>query len=91
MKNTDSGPSDRQTLKSGEYPQVEDALYTWFLQERNRHTPISGEIIWETAKYLYKIIMKKDDFSSNLLFLIILQYIGPIMSDYQDCTVFVVT
>jgi hypothetical protein len=40
VKNTDSGPSDRQTLKSGEYLEVEDALYTWFLQERNRHTPI---------------------------------------------------
>jgi hypothetical protein len=27
VKNTDSGPSDRQTLKSCEYPEVEDALY----------------------------------------------------------------
>jgi hypothetical protein len=33
VKNTDSGPSDRHTLKSGEYPEVEDTLYTWFLQE----------------------------------------------------------
>jgi hypothetical protein len=30
VKNSDSGPSDRQNLKSGEYPEVEDALY--FLQ-----------------------------------------------------------
>jgi hypothetical protein len=45
VKNTDSSPSDRLTLKCDEYPEVEDALYTWFLQERNRHTPISGEII----------------------------------------------
>jgi hypothetical protein len=58
VKNTDSGPSDRQTLKSGEYPEAEDALYTRFLQEHNRHTPISGEIIREKAKYFYKIIIK---------------------------------
>jgi hypothetical protein len=36
VKDTDSSPSDRQSLKSGENPEVEDALYTWFLQERNR-------------------------------------------------------
>jgi hypothetical protein len=45
VKNTDSIPSEGQALKSGEYPEVESALYTWFLQEHNRHTPISGEII----------------------------------------------
>jgi hypothetical protein len=42
VKNTDSGTSNRQTKKSGEYPEVEDALYIWVVQERNRHTPISG-------------------------------------------------
>jgi hypothetical protein len=57
-KNTDSCPSDRQTLKSGEYPEARDALYTWFLQEHNRYTPISWEIIREKAKYLYKVIIK---------------------------------
>jgi hypothetical protein len=65
VKNTDSGPSDRQTLKSGEYPEVEDALYTWFLQEHDRHTRISGEIIREKSKYFYKMIMKKDDFRAS--------------------------
>ena len=58
-KNTDSGPCDRQTVKSGEYSEY--ALYTGFLQECNRHTPISGEIIWEKEKYFYKMITKKDD------------------------------
>jgi hypothetical protein len=65
VKNTDSGPSDRQNLKSGEYPEVEDVLYTWFLQEHNRHTSISGGIIQETAKYFYKMIMRKDDFRAS--------------------------
>jgi hypothetical protein len=36
VKNTDSSPSDRQTLKSGEYPEAADTLYTWFLHEPNR-------------------------------------------------------
>lgn len=65
VKNTDSGPSDRRTPKSGEYPEDEDALYSWFLQECNRHTSISGEIIREKAKYFYKMIMKKDDFRAS--------------------------
>jgi hypothetical protein len=59
VKNADSGPSNRQTLKCGDYPEVEDALYTWFLQVCKRHTLISGEIIREKAKYFYKMIMKK--------------------------------
>jgi hypothetical protein len=65
VKNTNSSPSDRQTLKSGEYPEVEDAFYTWFLQECNRDTPISGEFIREKAKYFYKMIMKKDYFRAS--------------------------
>jgi hypothetical protein len=52
-------------LKSGEYPEVEDAVYTWFLQEHNRHTPVSGEIILEKAKYFCKMIMVKDDFRAS--------------------------
>jgi hypothetical protein len=43
-----------KTLKTGEFLEVEDALYLWFLQERNRHIPISGEILKEKAKYFYK-------------------------------------
>ncbi|KAF9424110.1 hypothetical protein HW555_000819 [Spodoptera exigua] len=41
----DAGTSSRQTVKIGEYPVMEDALYTWFLQERARHTPLTGDII----------------------------------------------
>lgn len=57
--------SERKTLKTGEFPQVEDSLYAWFLQERNRHTPISGEILKEKARYFYRKIMKKDDFQAS--------------------------
>jgi hypothetical protein len=37
VKNADSGPSDRQTLESGEYPEVEDSIY-----DRNRHSYFWG-------------------------------------------------
>lgn len=59
MKNT------RKTLKTGEFPQVEDSLYFWFLQERKRHTPISGEIMKEKAKFFYRKIMNNDDFQAS--------------------------
>jgi len=52
----------RKILKTGEFPEVEDALYLWFLQECNRHTPISSEIWNEKAKYFYKKITQKNDF-----------------------------
>ncbi|CAH1993399.1 unnamed protein product [Acanthoscelides obtectus] len=34
----------------------------WFLQERNRHAPISGPMLAMTAKFFYKEIIKKVDF-----------------------------
>lgn len=57
--------SARKTLKTGEFPQVEDSLYFWFLQERNRHTPISGEILKGKARFFYRKIMNKDDFQAS--------------------------
>lgn len=57
--------SSRKTLKPGEFPQVEDSLYLWFLQERERHTPISGEILKEKARFFYKKIMNNDDFHAS--------------------------
>jgi|AKYZ01.1.fsa_nt_gi Tc5 transposase DNA-binding domain./DDE superfamily endonuclease./CENP-B N-terminal DNA-binding domain. len=65
MHNLDSKRSDRKVIKTGEYPLIEDALYTWFLQERSKHTPISGELIKEKARFFYKEIMKKDDFRAS--------------------------
>ncbi|KAK9744768.1 CENP-B N-terminal DNA-binding domain [Popillia japonica] len=52
----DAGTSSRQTMKVGEYPLMDDgdALYTWFLQERARNTPLSGDIIPQKALILYE-------------------------------------
>lgn len=65
VSTTDGGPGKRQTLKKAEHPEVEEALYMWFLQERNRHAPISGSMLAMKAKYFYKEITKKDDFVAS--------------------------
>lgn len=65
VSTTDCGPGKRQTLKKAENPEVDEALYMWFLQERNRHTPISGPILAMKAKFFYKEITKKDDFVAS--------------------------
>lgn len=46
MKNTLSGPGNQQTLRDGDFPEVQQALYAWFLQEQNRHTSIRGNIYY---------------------------------------------
>ena len=55
----------RKTLRAAEFPHVEECLYEWFLQERRRHTPMSGEILKEKAKVFYKKITKKEDFCAR--------------------------
>lgn len=44
---------------------MEDTLYTWFLQEHNKHAPMLGEVIKEKAKFFNKEIMKKDYFHAS--------------------------
>lgn len=65
VQNLNTKGSDRKVIKTGEYPLIEDALYTWFLQERSKHTPISGDLIKEKARFFYKEITKKDDFRAS--------------------------
>lgn len=54
----------RQTLKFGEYPQVEQALYSWYLEVRGQ-TSLSGDILRQKARSLYQEIMKRDDFKAS--------------------------
>ncbi|CAH1956700.1 unnamed protein product [Acanthoscelides obtectus] len=44
------------TLKTAKHPNVETALYTWFLQQRTKNVNISGEILHEKAKFFYEEI-----------------------------------
>ncbi|XP_045505912.1 tigger transposable element-derived protein 2-like [Colias croceus] len=61
----DAGTSSRQTVKIGEYPVMEDALYTWFLQEQARHTPLTGDIIRQKALTFYEKIYKNANFKAS--------------------------
>ena len=40
-------------MKVGEYEKLDQALYVWFRQEREKNTPITGSIIAEKAKVLW--------------------------------------
>lgn len=65
MKSVVSTPGDRKTLKGGEFPKIEEALYTWFQQQRGRNAPISGDILKSKARFFYNKINNKDDFRAS--------------------------
>lgn len=50
---TEKGPGARKTLKTPENPQLEDALFTWFIEQRRKNVPLSGDILMEKAKYFH--------------------------------------
>lgn len=65
MKSVANESGSRKTTKSAENPKVEDALYAWFHQQRERHAPISGDILKQKAKFFYEEITKKQDFNAS--------------------------
>jgi hypothetical protein len=66
IASSEAETSKRKTIKQAFYPAVDSAVYTWFLQERCRNTPISGEILREKARYFYQKITGKNDFQASL-------------------------
>ena len=48
----------RQVIRRAENPEVEVALFNWFLQQRNAHVSVSSEILRDTTKQK-KIHIKK--------------------------------
>lgn len=55
----------RKVIRKAEHPEVEIALYNWFLQQRNAHVPISSEILRAKAKQFYEQITGKKDFLAS--------------------------
>lgn len=47
---TENGPGNRKTLKKPENPNVESAVFIWFIQKRRLHVPVSGEMLCEKAR-----------------------------------------
>ncbi|KAK9892255.1 hypothetical protein WA026_019057 [Henosepilachna vigintioctopunctata] len=62
---SDAGAGKRRALRMSENLEVENALFTWFLQERSGHTPLSGELICEKAKFFYSRITGREDFKAS--------------------------
>ncbi|KAF0712292.1 jerky protein-like, partial [Aphis craccivora] len=66
VSTTERGPGTRKTLKQPENLVLENALFIWFMQQRRRHIPISGEIICEKARLFHREITKqKDGFTAS--------------------------
>ncbi|XP_050294297.1 jerky protein homolog-like [Anthonomus grandis grandis] len=60
-----SGAGKRQVIRKGEHPEVEAALYKWFLQQRSAHVPVSSDILRTKAKQFYERITGKSDFLAS--------------------------
>ncbi|XP_066258171.1 jerky protein homolog-like [Euwallacea similis] len=65
LHENDFGPSNKKTLKFSSNPRVEKASFTWFMQERTKGSPISGEILRAKAQFFYKEITQKDYFKAS--------------------------
>lgn len=57
--------STRKTLRPAKHPEVEQALYEWYLQQRAENVFITGDTICEKARFFYKEMTQKDDFRAS--------------------------
>lgn len=60
-----AGPSNRKTLKTSNFADVDDALYLWFKQKRAEGVPISGPLLMEKAKEFHAMLNIKEEFSAS--------------------------
>ncbi|CAK1545475.1 unnamed protein product [Leptosia nina] len=56
MNLKERGDGVRKTLKTSGNPILEDALYTWLLQQRRLQVPITGQMICDKARTLHREI-----------------------------------
>ena len=57
---TENSTMDRHTMKTCTLEDLDKALYTWFVQERNRGTPLSGPILKEKALWFHARLYADD-------------------------------
>ena len=55
-------------MKLGEYQMLNEALYVWFRQQREKAIPITGLILMEKAKLLFPQLYP-EEFQISMLFL----------------------
>ena len=49
----DMGTENAKTRKVGEYKKLDEALYIWFRQQRDKNIPVSGPLLLEKARILF--------------------------------------
>jgi len=62
--NTTDAQSNRKKRRLSEFPRIEQCLFTWFNQVRQKNIPVSGILIKEIAKS-YAEIFKILDFTAS--------------------------
>ena len=53
QKMVDMGTKNAKTRKVGEYEKLDEALYIWFRQQRDKNIPVSGPLLLEKARILF--------------------------------------
>lgn len=65
VRATQTGSLRRLSLRKGEYPKMEAALYKWFVTQRESHVPINGNILKIKAVEIQKKIYGDRGFLSS--------------------------
>ncbi|XP_026327894.1 jerky protein homolog-like [Hyposmocoma kahamanoa] len=60
MANVNNISENRRTLKLGQHPELDAALYNWFLEQRAMDIVVNGDKLKEMAKEIYKRIAQRD-------------------------------
>ena len=55
----------RKSLKQARYPKVDEALYIWFLQQRERHIPVSQETLQVQSLKFFNELVGEGSFGSR--------------------------
>ena len=63
-KRVDMGMKKAKTMKIGEYQKLDEALYIWFRQQREKGMPVTGPIMAEKARLLFPQLYPDVDNSS---------------------------
>lgn len=60
-----SSSSRRKSMKKGDYEKVNEALFTWFTQQRSKGVPLSGPILQQKAIMISKQFPETDRFTGS--------------------------
>ncbi|XP_030747800.1 jerky protein homolog-like [Sitophilus oryzae] len=60
-----SSSSRRKSIKKGVYEKVNEALFTWFTQQRSKGVPLSGPILQQKAIMISKQFPETDRFTGS--------------------------